>query len=78
MVQADANFTITHSNGMSQFPFLMNNHSIVGDKKAICFSNQDNNIKVGNPDDTQLNNDLQIDVLLGDMLNFTKPSCPKE
>jgi hypothetical protein len=51
-VQADANFTITHSNGMSQFPFLMKNQSLVDKKKAICFSNQDDNYEVGNPDDT--------------------------
>jgi hypothetical protein len=58
MVQADANFTITHSNGMSQCPFLMNNQFLVGNEKAICFSNQDDNFEVGSPDDTQLNNDL--------------------
>jgi hypothetical protein len=37
MVQADANFTITHSNSMSQFPFLMNNRSLVGNEKANAF-----------------------------------------
>jgi hypothetical protein len=72
MVQPDINNTIAHSNGVSQFPFLMNNQSLVGNKTAICFSNQDDNYEVGNPDDTQLNNDLQIDVLLGNMLNSTQ------
>jgi hypothetical protein len=72
MTQADANFTITHSNGMSQLPFLMKNQSLVGNKKAICFYNQDDNSEVGNPDDIQLNDDSQIDVLLGDMLNSTQ------
>jgi hypothetical protein len=50
----------------------MNNQSSVGNKKAIYFSNQDDNYEEGNPDDTQLNDDLQIDVLLGDMLNSTQ------
>ncbi len=72
MVQADANFTITHYIGMSQFPFLINNRSLGGNKKAIYFSNQDDNFEVGNPDDTHLNDDLQIDVLLSDMLNSTQ------
>jgi hypothetical protein len=57
---------------MSQFPFLMNNQSLVGNGKAICFFNQDENYEVGTPDDSQLNNDSQIDVLLGDMLNSTQ------
>jgi hypothetical protein len=72
MVQADVNFTTTHSKGMSQFPFLMNNQSLVGNKKAICFFNQDDNYEIGNPDDTQLNDDFQTDILLGDMLNSTQ------
>jgi hypothetical protein len=57
---------------VSQFPFLMNNQSLLGNKKAICFSNQDDNYEVGNPDDTQLNNDLQIDVLCCGILNCTQ------
>ncbi len=63
---------MTHSNGMLQFPFLMNNQFLVGNKKAIYFSNQDDNYEVGNPDDAQLNDDLQIDVLPGDMLNSSQ------
>jgi hypothetical protein len=52
--------------------FLMNNQSLAGNKKTICLSNQDDNYEVGNPDDTQLDDDLQIDLLLGDMLNSTQ------
>jgi hypothetical protein len=72
VVQLDYNVTNTHSNGMSQFPFLMNNQSLVGHKNAVCFSNQDNNFQAGNPDDIKLNDDSKIVILLGDMLNSTQ------
>jgi hypothetical protein len=50
----------------------MNNQSLVGHKNAVCFSNQEDNFEAGYPDDIELNDDLQIDILLGDMLNSTQ------
>ena len=52
------NFSTTHSNGMSQFPFLAKNRSLVGHENDVCFSNNNpsdhDELEIGNPDDTQL------------------------
>jgi hypothetical protein len=47
----------------------MNNQRLVGYKNEVCFSNQDNHFEAGNPDKTQFNDNSQIGVLLGDILN---------
>jgi hypothetical protein len=65
----DDNFTTSHPNRMSQFPFLMNNQRLVGYKNELCFSNQDNHFEAGNPNETQFNDNYQIDILLSDILN---------
>ncbi len=65
----DDNFTTSHPIRMSQFPFLLYNQHLVGYENEVCFSNQDNHFEAGNPNETQFNNNLQIDVLLGDILN---------
>ncbi len=69
VVHLDGNLTTSHPNGMTQFPFLMNNQHLVGYKNEVCFSNQDNHFKAGNPDQTQFNDNYQIDILLSDILN---------
>ncbi len=47
----------------------MKNRRLVGYENELCFSNQDYHFEAGNPNETQFNDDLQIDVLLGDILN---------
>ena len=48
-------FSNTHSNGMSQFPFLVNNRSLVDHENEVCFSNPSKygDVEIGNADDTQ-------------------------
>jgi hypothetical protein len=41
-------------------------------QKCRMLFHQDNNFEAGNPDDIEINDDLQIDILLYDMLNRTQ------
>ncbi len=48
LVHLDDNFTTSHPNGMSQFPFNINNRSLVGNTNEVCFSNFDNDFESDN------------------------------
>ena len=59
--RSDVNFSTIHSNGMSQFPFLAKNRSLVGHENKVCFFNSNNpseydEVEIGNQDDTPLFN----------------------
>ena len=52
--QTNVEFSTTHSNGMSQFPFLAKNRSLVDHQKEVCFTNPSEypNFELGDADDT--------------------------
>ena len=52
--QTNVEFSTTHSNGMSQFPFLAKNRSLVDHQNEVCFTNPSEcpNFELGDADDT--------------------------
>ena len=52
--QTNLDFSTTHSNGMSQFPFLAKNRSLVDHQNEVCFTNPSDypNFEIGDSDDT--------------------------
>ena len=52
--QTNVEFSTTHSNGMSQFPFLAKNRSLVDHQNEVCFTNPSDypNFEIGDSDDT--------------------------